>query len=262
MTLKVIEKQLAGTEDLAIGKSTVSQIRNDTAYTIHEIDLHVCANNTTIMRALDITKYHACRVYADATNFTDYMYDATRSDGLSSDTGPGSWINVSFSAISRASAADLANVSSAINLYGKYTGKVVYNTTAAMLVAASGASAASVWKTPLGDIVATTAELADVDNAINTTGKYTGKTVYDTTAQMPKHASGASAAAAWKGAWGDTTAGTADLSDIDDAINTAGKYAGKVVVTFSDDVYVAKGPAAADPWLFVDTTVGSKITPA
>lgn len=44
---------------------------------------------------------------------------------------------------------------------------------------------------------ATTAQLEDVDDAINTTGKYVGKMVYNTTTGIPVFADSAAAAGVW-----------------------------------------------------------------
>ena len=49
---------------------------------------------------------------------------------------------------------------------------------------------------------ATTAELANVADGINTAGKYAGKMVYNTTTGIPVWADGATAAATWSGADG------------------------------------------------------------
>lgn len=49
---------------------------------------------------------------------------------------------------------------------------------------------------------ATTAELSDIADAINTTDKYVGKMVFDTTASQPFFADGADANSTWSDAVG------------------------------------------------------------
>lgn len=77
---------------------------------------------------------------------------------------------------------------------------------AANLVAAVDAQAADVAEVldpelgPLLDRVSTTAALAAVGNAINTTGKFKGKQVYNETTGILVVASGAAAADPWKNA--------------------------------------------------------------
>lgn len=54
------------------------------------------------------------------------------------------------------------------------------------------------------NVSATTVQLADVDHAINTVGKYTGKKVYNVTTGIPVFADGPTAAAIWAEADGTT----------------------------------------------------------
>jgi hypothetical protein len=61
---------------------------------------------------------------------------------------------------------------------------------------------------PLLDRVSTTAALAAVGNAINTTGKYAGKQVFNETTGILVVAAGAAAADVWKNAGTGATAHT------------------------------------------------------
>lgn len=57
------------------------------------------------------------------------------------------------------------------------------------------------------------------------------------------------------------TGAAAALGDIDDALNTTWKYAGKQVVDLDDGIiYTAVGSAAGDDWMGSDGT--SSVTPA
>lgn len=92
MTLRNVFKHRGGMQDLLIGRAATSQTRAGTAYNIMAIDIPYPVATTTEMQALDVAQFHRARVYASANNYTDYIYDATDGTGISSDTGPGTWL--------------------------------------------------------------------------------------------------------------------------------------------------------------------------
>jgi hypothetical protein len=96
---------------------------------------------------------------------------------------------------------------------------------------------------------ATSVNLADVANAINTTGKAAGKMVFDTTTSLPVFASGPAAADSWISVPGNASSTTTNLADVTHQINTVDKFAGKMVYNTTTGLPVfAAGSAAADLW--------------
>jgi len=98
--------------------------------------------------------------------------------------------------------ANLADASHRVNTKDKFAGKPVWDSTLGEMVFASGAAAADAWYTAAElapQPSATTAELADVGDAINTTNKSAGKIVWNSDTSTLVYAVGAAAADAWNG---------------------------------------------------------------
>ena len=116
-TLRNVFKHRGGMQDLLIGRVTTSQTRAGTAYDIMALDIPYPVATTVEMQALDVAQFHRARVYASANNYTDYIYDATDGTGISSDTGPGTWLVCpeSSSVLSVESKPDLRNETPAYN---------------------------------------------------------------------------------------------------------------------------------------------------
>lgn len=91
MTVRNIKKNLAGMQDLLIGKGVEVQNRADALYSINRIDVPFSVDTIAEMSALDISLVTRARVYRTETKFIDYVYIATDTTGIVSDTGAGSW---------------------------------------------------------------------------------------------------------------------------------------------------------------------------
>jgi len=109
----------------------------------------------------------------------------------------------------------------------------------------------------------TSADLADAAHRVNVLDKFVGKCVFDSTLGEPVWASGADASDAWVRAGGDVAATAAEIGAIGDAINTVGKYVGKLVYdTATGLLYAADGPAAGDDWTLIDGVGSTQTTPS
>lgn len=111
---------------------------------------------------------------------------------------------------------------------------------------------------------ATTVQLADADDRINTKDKFIGRLAWDLTLGEPVFATGAAAADSWLPVSVLTVpiaSTTAELVDEADAINTAYKYPGKMVwdATKGQPVW-ADGPGVNDTWSLATGVVAT--TPA
>ena len=95
--------------------------------------------------------------------------------------------------------AQLASASDSINLVDKFKGKCVFDTTLGEPVWASGAAAGDAWIRAGGTFSATTTELEDAADPINTVGKYAGKIVYNSTSGILVYASGTGDTDDWNG---------------------------------------------------------------
>ena len=92
MAVRNVKKSLAGMEDIAQGKGTVSQTRGGNVIDVTRLDVPIALDTTVEMSALAVTKYTRARVYSDTVSYTDYIYDAADLTGITSDTGPGTWL--------------------------------------------------------------------------------------------------------------------------------------------------------------------------
>lgn len=150
MSLRNVIKSLAGMQDLLTGVGPVTQVRNEQSYTINRIDVPFAVTANADMQNLDPAEYTHARVYEPGTTrYTDYLYSASRSDGIASLVAAGSWIKVSPARIT-ATTAQLADIGHAINTADKFVGKDVFNTTTGKPVYAVGAAAGSVWNDAVG----------------------------------------------------------------------------------------------------------------
>lgn len=93
--------------------------------------------------------------------------------------------------------AQIADVAHRVNIKDKFRGKSVWDSTLGEILFASGPLAADSWDRPGGTGTASTAELADVADPINTVGKYIGKLVYETTLDLLYASNGTAAASTW-----------------------------------------------------------------
>lgn len=92
MTSRNITKALIGLEDLLTGVGTETQVRGGNTLTLSKLDIAVAVTSQAAMQALDVAKYTRARVYSGESNFAEYVYDSTSLAGISSDTGPGTWL--------------------------------------------------------------------------------------------------------------------------------------------------------------------------
>lgn len=92
MTSRNVIKAGAGMEDFLVGIGVAVQTRNGLAIPINKADIAFAVTSTVAMQALNVAKYHRARVYISAANVVEYLYDATDNTGITSDTGPGSWV--------------------------------------------------------------------------------------------------------------------------------------------------------------------------
>lgn len=97
MTVRNVKKSLIGMQDIAQGTADVTQTRNASSTTVRKVDIPFPCADTLEMQNLDVTKYTRARVYLSTESYLDYVYDGTTSDGIDSNTGPGSWILVASS---------------------------------------------------------------------------------------------------------------------------------------------------------------------
>ncbi len=94
--------------------------------------------------------------------------------------------------------AQLASATNLINLFDKYAGKMAYDSTIEQAVYAVSGVASSAWLPSRGATqVATTAELVDEADPVNTVDKFIGKMVWDSTKGQPVWADGAGVNATW-----------------------------------------------------------------
>lgn len=92
MTSRNVIKAAAGMEDLLVGVGTATQTRGGVSMSITKADVAFAVSTVVAMQALDVAKYHRARVYISASNVAEYLYDAADNTGISSDTGPGTWV--------------------------------------------------------------------------------------------------------------------------------------------------------------------------
>lgn len=156
MTSRTITKVLITQEDLALGQGTTSQTRQGSSTSVTQIDLPWVVTSLVSLSALDTTKYKHCILnLSNVIRF--YYYDASSAETaddyvyVDPDSGSGQWVlAVDFDRIytnmtGEETAANIADVSATINTTGKYTAKLVWDTTNNRLMRASGSSAASAW---------------------------------------------------------------------------------------------------------------------
>lgn len=156
MTERTITKVLIAQEDLALGQGTTAQTRQGTSQSVTQIDLPWIVTSLVDLSVLDTTKYKHCilnlsgvvRVYyfdaSSAEIADDYVY-------VDPDVGSGQWVlaadfnRLYTNMTAEETAANIADISASINTSGKYTAKLVWDTTNNRLMRASGTSAASAW---------------------------------------------------------------------------------------------------------------------
>lgn len=109
----------------------------------------------------------------------------------------------------------------------------------------------------------TSADLADSAHRVNVKDKFLGKPVFDSTLNEVVYASGAAAADSWIRGIGDVAETVANLGTAAHAINTVGKYIGKIVYdTAGGLAYAADGPDPTDTWTLLDGVGATQTTPS
>ena len=78
-------------QDLAIGRTPISQSRAGSTYTVNPIDVPVAVNSTAELTTLDVNTYQYARVYTSASKAIEYLYDPSDFTGIPS-SGPGTWV--------------------------------------------------------------------------------------------------------------------------------------------------------------------------
>lgn len=94
MVTRNIRKNLAGMQDLFQGVGDENQTRNQQSLTIGRIDVPYSVLTETEMKNLDPTVFTRARVYNGTTEYIEYIYDETITTGVTSNNGPGSWIQI------------------------------------------------------------------------------------------------------------------------------------------------------------------------
>ncbi len=133
-------------QDIAQGIGDITQKRNNVDYTVGQQDVRYPVINATDMQDLDVTVFTLARVYdTTCTRFVDYKYDAARSDGLASNTGPGVWVLIA-PPIFVAGTAQLEDISDFINTQDfKQHGTQIFNVNTNKPLWATGNTDAAVW---------------------------------------------------------------------------------------------------------------------
>jgi len=104
---RTVKKSKGGVQDLLLGKGQVNQDRAGGTFAIDKLDVPVALDTIAEMQALEVTDFTRARVYASVTSFEDYIYDATDTTGISSDTGNGTWHRVANEVATIAKLRDL-----------------------------------------------------------------------------------------------------------------------------------------------------------
>jgi len=94
MTVRNVKKSLIGMQDIAQGSTDQTQNRNTVSTVIREVDIPFSCATVLEMQSLDILQYTRARVYLSTTEYIEYLYNDTSLAGISSNTGPGSWIEI------------------------------------------------------------------------------------------------------------------------------------------------------------------------
>lgn len=92
MAIRNVRKNLAGMQDLLIGKGTETQVRGDTTYNMAKIDVPYAVDTIAEMQALDVGLFPRARVYSSASSYTDYVYDEDATEGIAPNVGSGYWV--------------------------------------------------------------------------------------------------------------------------------------------------------------------------
>jgi hypothetical protein len=87
-----VNKSLAGMEDLLCGPRKVTQNRGGAQVEVSGIDLHKAVYSETELANLNQILYPRARLYADLTNYVEYVFDADADAGIAPAIGSGYWV--------------------------------------------------------------------------------------------------------------------------------------------------------------------------
>ncbi len=97
MTARNIKKNLAGAEDLLIGVGVESQLRGESLYPVHKLDIYV---PTTSIEEMKKSSLYYMRLYLSSTVYKDYYRDESASTGIEAEVG-GYWVEVDKAVVSQ-----------------------------------------------------------------------------------------------------------------------------------------------------------------